>query len=352
MTSVVKKLNIKVGYGLLIGGYFSLMLLWSCGGSSGKVEFTHIEGHAQGTTYHISYYDALGREFQPEIDKLLEEIDYSMSTYVPHSVISVLNSGDTIAIVDRHFQKVFTKSKELYKITGGAFDPTIKALIDLWGFGEEEIVPVEHIDSLVFDSVLNLRGMDQIVLTGNKLVKQRAEVQLDFNAIAQGYAVDAIAELLRESGIINYMIELGGEVLVLGHNSLNEPWKIGVDMPEEDNKEKRELKAVVSISNAALATSGNYRKFYEKDGVKFSHTIDPRTGYPVKDKLLSATILAETCMEADALATACMVLGYDKAVEFIEKYHFEAYLIYAETDVKLGSYVTPKLKEKLEEKDS
>ncbi|MCB9359674.1 MAG: FAD:protein FMN transferase [Flavobacteriales bacterium] len=272
-----------------------------------------VEGFAQGTTYHVTYISKSGKNFQRAIDSLLIEIDNSLSTYQPKSIISKFNQSDSTQQIDKLFLDVFNDAKLVFENTDGAFDPTVAPLVNAWGFGFENI---ENTDSTFIDSLLQYVNFNAVTVNDSFVVKSNTNIMLDFNAIAQGYSVDVLAEFLEAKDIENYMVEVGGELRVKGKNTNNKLWRIGIDKPIENN-ENRDLQAIINLENTALATSGNYRKFYEKDGVKYSHTLNPKTGYPVQHTLLSATVLAKTCSMADAYATAFMVLGLEKSKEIV-----------------------------------
>lgn len=309
-----------------------------------------INGFAQGTTYHIVYINSNGENFQRSIDSLLIEIDNSLSTYNKKSIITRFNNADSVCEVDKMFIDVFNRSKEVYAATDGAFDPTVAHLVNVWGFGFKNM---DNTDSTTIDSLLKLVDFDAITIEKNIAIKHHKNLMLDFNAIAQGYSVDVIADFLADKGIENYMVEIGGEVKARGKkNPRQQFWRIGIDKPIENQKE-RTLEAVVNLNNKALATSGNYRKFYEKDGVKYSHTLNPKTGYPVHHSLLSATVITENCAIADAYATVFMVVGLEKAKEILnQKPNLQAILIFENENKKLETFVSEGLKEYIELNDS
>jgi thiamine biosynthesis lipoprotein len=291
-------------------------------------------GYAQGTTFYISY---VSNQALPDIEgrvlQIFKMMDRSMSLYDSSSLISRVNKlSDSIIEVDTYFYDVFELSKRIHHETGGAFNPAIYPLIQYWGFGSDKIAHPENVDSLKIDSLLSISSFNLFSIKKNKnnkylLSKKNNKAMLDFNAIAQGYTVDVIAAYFDSLEISNYMIELGGEVIAKGVNSEMKPWRIGVDKPVSTG-ETRELMAIVSLQNKALATSGSYRKFYQKNGIRYSHTIDPATGYPVQHRLLSASVLAKTCAEADAYATACMVMGDEKSKQLEKKLKkIELYMI-------------------------
>lgn len=283
-----------------------------------------IQGETMGTYYRITYEDSLVRDFQPQIDSLLQAINAEVSTYIPDSDISKFNrSVDSFWLgADRvHFVRNFAGSQEVYALTGGAFDPTVMPLVNYWGFGYTPKVPVERIDSVAVDSLRKLVGFIGVQLfpgeEGYLLTKAVPGQSLDFSAIAKGYAVDIIGEFLEVRSIRNFLVDIGGEVLARGHNPRHDPWQIGVNKPDESSQ-LNEFFTVISLQDCAMATSGNYRNFHEVGGIKYSHTINPLTGFPERNQLLSVTVIADDCMRADALATACMVIGLDASKDLIE----------------------------------
>lgn len=296
---------------------------------SGEQKLIKLEGNAQGTTYHISFLSEDGFNYKSAVDSLLKVIDSSMSTYLPVSLISRINKNDSTVLVDQCFIDVFNKSMEVSKKTGGLFDVTVGPLVNAWGFGFTKKAAV---DSSMIDSLRKFVGYQMLKLEGNKVVKARPEIILDFNAIAQGYSVDVLANYLESRGINNYLVELGGELKAKGKKN-NEDWKVGIDQPNEKESEERKLEAIISLNNKALATSGNYRKFYEEGGQKFSHIIDPRTGYPARQNLLSTTVIADDGITADAYATAFMIMGLERSKQFLQDnkdLDLEVYFIYDE----------------------
>lgn len=307
-----------------------------------------IDGEAQGTTYQITYFSENNLNLKVGIDSILKRIDLSLSTYVPGSVISKINNNDTGITVDDHFVKVFNKAMEVSKKTQGLFDVTVAPVVNAWGFG---FTRKGEVDSAMIDSLLDFIGYDMVRLEGIKLKKVKPQVILDFNAIAPGYTVDVLASYLESKGIFNYLIELGGEVIGKGKKYRDGYWTVGIDKPNEIQTEGRPLQAIIKLKDRALATSGNYRKFYVKNGKKYAHIIDPYTGYPAKHNLLSATVLAAECMAADAYATAFMVMGMEKSKQFIaehEELHLDVFFIYDENGV-WKTYISEKLKERIKE---
>ena len=329
----------------------------------GKVvpnDFFQISGYAQGTTYSIVYQDSLKRDLSNSIDSLLKDYDSYLSTYVDTSLISQFNNSESSPTSsktswnndfldleiqsDGIFEDCFKAAKEIYHATDGAFNPTVYPLVKYWGFLDgkprDDIFQYE-IDSILkivnfSDSMINLYA-DTVskgdVLFGSTPVigKLNGNMKIDFNGIAQGHSVDIIGRFLLSFGINNFMIEVGGEVLCKGMNNKNTYWQIGVDKPVENSSPGSEgFQFVVNVNNGAIATSGNYRKFYEKDGVKYAHTINPKTGYPVQHSLLSVTVAADKCVDADGYATAFMVMGMEHTKKFLNAnpdLHLEVYLV-------------------------
>lgn len=306
-------------------------------------------GLAQGTTYSIMYVDEKNYEpadLKAGTEKILNDFDMSLSLYKDSSILCRVNRNEE-AVLDKYFIESFQKSADISAMTGGAFDITVGPLVKAWGFGPDEH---KNFSESKRDSLLRLVGMEKVRLEGDRLIKADPAIQLDFNAIAQGYSVDVICGFFDSLGLKNYLIEIGGEVRARG-TKLGEKWRIGIDRPEENNFSPGEnLEAVIRISDEALATSGNYRKFYVENGVKYSHTIDPRTGYPAKNNLLSATIIASDCATADGVATACMVMGKDNGIRFIEDHpEFMAYFIYSDESGNFRTWASPALLERITE---
>lgn len=283
-------------------------------------------GFIFGTTYNITYQ--YSDDLNDDIIKVLNEVDASLSPFNDTSIITKINNNVGVK-VNPMFKEVFQKAMEVSKATNGAFDITVAPLVNAWGFGfkASDEVERERIDSLK-----QFIGYEKVKLVDDKIVKSDARVMLDCSAIAKGYGTDAVAHLLSSKGIDNYMVEIGGEVVTKGKNARQQSWHVGVAMPTDDSLcVDNELQTVLSLSNVSLATSGNYRNFYYDGNRKLAHTIDPKTGYPVQHSLLSATVLAPTCAEADAYATSFMVMGVDKAKEIIKKNgHLFVYFIYSD----------------------
>lgn len=310
-----------------------------------KNEILILDGFTQGTTYHIVYKQPYSpgyflntklHDYQEEIDSLLMEFDRSLSIYLPGSVISRINNNEKDVKVDSLFRVVFYKAKEVNELSDGAFDITVGPLVNAWGFGPELR---EQIDSTLIDSLIQFVGMDNVRIEEDMVIKSEPGVKLDVNAIAQGYSVDIIAGFLSSKGIKNYLVEIGGEIRAAGRKKKGTAWKVGVDKPYDNNYiPGQDLQVILALEDNSMATSGNYRKFFEENGMKYSHSIDPKTGYPVSHNLLSVTVTAPDCMTADAFATAFMILGLEKSVKLVKKLEkIEAYFIYSDKD---GSFCT------------
>ena len=261
------------------------------------------------------------------IQKRLAEINQSMSTYIKDSEISLINSSQSTntQFISPGLFTVIETAQEISRLSDGAFDITVGPLVNLWGFGPDK-VSYQAPDAEDIQQALSNTGYDKIILTTRLLTlsKKIPELSIDLSALAKGYAVDEVAKLLEKQGITNYMVEIGGELFLKGKNLQDENWRIAVEKP---NAEKRELQRVLPISDIAMATSGDYRNFFEQDGQRFSHTIDPRTGYPIKHKLASVTVLSDTTMKADAWATTLMVLGEEEGYKIAEQQELAAYFI-------------------------
>ena len=311
-------------------------------------KYMTVSGFTQGTTYHITYQSKKGEDFQNDIDSLLARFDQSLSTYIPGSIISRINHNEPGVKLDTFFTAVFRKSYEVYKATDGAFDITVGPIVDALGFGPTKGV---NVDSSLIDSLMRYVGMDKVKIVNGHVVKKYKETLLDVNALAQGYSVDVVCHFLDNKNIKNYLVEIGGEVRAKGKNNKGELWRVGVDKPIENNLiPGADLQAIIELKNQALATSGNYRKFYVKNGIKYTHTINPKTGYPVLKTVLSASVVAKDCITADAYATAFMVMGFKKTKDFLETHpELDAYLITGTENGKYDIFVTKNLKKYIEE---
>lgn len=323
--------------------FILLALLSSC--SDNKSVISDFNGFAQGTTYSIVYLHRGNIEpsvLKAEVEEILKNFDMSLSLYQDSSVLSRINRNEEVT-PDTFFTEAFRKSEVIYELTGGAFDVTVGPLVKAWGFGPDE---QKNFSETSRDSLMQLVGMGKVRLVNNRIIKDLPGIMLDFNAIAQGYSVDVISRYFESRGLTDYLVEIGGEVRVRGDKAGN-PWRIGIDRPVDNNLTPgNDLQAIIRLKDRSLATSGNYRKFYVENGVKYSHTIDPKTGYPAKNQLLSATIIAGDCATADGIATACMVMGKERAIDFItSENRFEAYFIYSDDKGNFLTWMTENLKD-------
>lgn len=298
------------------------------------------EGMVFGTIYKITYQSK--ENLKPEIEAALQKVDNSLSPFNKQSVITHVNNNENME-VDSLFTQVFQLSKEISEETHGAFDITVAPLVNAWGFGFKNAT---NVTDAVIDSLQEFVGIDKIDLINGKIVKKDPRVILDCSAIAKGYGVDCVARLLDSKGVKNYMIDIGGELVMKGKNPKMETWRIGINKPIDDSLSvNQELQTVLEITDVGLATSGNYRNFYYKDGKKYAHTIDPRTGYPIQHNILSSTVVAKDCATADAYATSFMVLGLDSAKTICNAHpELDAYFIYTKEDGTTDIYFTEGMK--------
>ncbi|WP_281643777.1 FAD:protein FMN transferase [Bacteroides zoogleoformans] len=294
-----------------------------------------------GTVYKVTYQH--DRNMKAEIEAELKRFDGSLSPFNDTAIITRINRNEDI-VADSFFVKVFHRSMEISKETNGAFDITVAPLANAWGFGfKKGTFP----DSAMIDSLLEITGYDKVKLsTEGKVIKQDPRIMLSCSAVAKGYAVDVVAHLLEKNGIGNFMVDIGGEVVVRGKNPQDGLWRIGINKPVDDSLAvNQELQTILKVSNLGMATSGNYRNYYYKDGKKYAHTIDPRTGYPVQHNILSATVIAKDCMSADAYATAFMVMGLEEAERFADmRPDIDACFIYMDKNGKPRMFLTEGMK--------
>ena len=305
--------------------------------------YQHNTGYIFGTVYHITYqYDT---DLNAEILAELNKVDASLSMFNKQSVITRVNNNQNIEVNDM-FTDVFTLAEKISNDTNGAFDITVAPLVNAWGFGfKNGQLPTR----VMVDSLKSFVGYKRVTLIDKHVKKDDPRTTLDCGAIAKGYGCDMVAELLRRKGVANFMVEIGGEVVTCGISDRRLPWKIGVTKPSDDSlNQNQELQAVLNVTDKAMATSGNYRNFYYKDGKKYAHTIDPHTGFPVQHSLLSATVLADRCAVADAYATSFMVMGIEKAKEVLKRNpKLMAYFIYADEKGNYKVWYSPSMKGKI-----
>lgn len=336
---------------LIWSAIFSGLFTACSPGEIATIEGHEIRGNSQGTTYTIIVAEENLNVNKLEIDKLLAEFDTILSTYIPSSEISKLNAsvGDYCFYDSHHFFKnCYEQSARVYEESQGAFDPSVFPLVKGWGFFKKMDTPLSQIE---VDSIRTFVSFEKdklhsVVFKKDSVCISKVDPRfmLDFNAIAQGYSIDVLYDFLVEKGHSNFYIELGGELRVKGLNREGENWRIGIDTPKELNNgdSNRSISGILSVSNKAIATSGNYRNFYEKDGKKYAHTLNPMTGYPVQHNLLSATVIADNCAIADAFATVFMVVGIDEAKNIIKqsKFALDVVLIYENSKGQLEIYAS------------
>ena len=294
-----------------------------------KPEYRKAQGLVFGTSYNITYlYNA---DLKDDIEHTLAGVDSALSMFNPESTISAVNNSESIQVQDTLFLKVFRRATEISDWTDGAFDITVAPAVNAWGFGFKH---AENIRQATIDSLLEITGYKKIHEQDGLITKDDPRIMLDCSAIAKGFGSDMVAAMFRSKGINDFMVEIGGEIVVSGHNPKGNLWNIGISKPVDDSLSvNNELQTVIPVTDIAMATSGNYRNFYVKEGRKYAHTIDPHTCMPVSHSLLSATIFASDCATADALATSMMVMGLDSARALLARHpEIQAYFIYQDSD--------------------
>lgn len=315
---------------------FSILLLTSCNEKKESVKI-NIKGEAQGTYYSVSFFSSDTIINKEVLDELLNDFDNSASNYKKGSIISKVNNNEVV-VLDDIFIGNYNMAMKISKETNGDFDITVRPLVQAWGFGS---MKASDMDSIKVDSIMNFIGFNKVSIKDGVIIKEDNRLQLDFDAIAQGYAVDVISNYLVEKGIKNYLVDIGGEVFASEFKEDSVYWKVGIETPNDSAMYGDNLSAIVSLSNRGMATSGNYRKFYVKNGVKYSHTINPKTGFPIASRLLSATVITDLAASADAYATSFMVMGLENTIEFLKLHkNIDAYLIYSDDEGNYKTYVT------------
>lgn len=320
--------------------FLILATIWILARRNQKTDFNTASGFVFGTVYKITYQ--CKDDLKPEIEAELKRFDQSLSPFNDSSVISRVNRNEEL-VTDSFFQTCFNRSMEISRETEGAFDITVAPLANAWGFGfKKGTFP----DSLMIDSLLQFTGYEKVKLENGKVIKQDPRTMLSCSAVAKGYSVDVVAHLLDRKGIKNYMVDIGGEVVVKGKNATGDLWRIGINKPYDDSLAvKQDIQTILNLTDVGMATSGNYRNYYYKDDKKYAHTIDPRTGYPVQHSILSSTVVAKDCMTADALATSFMVMGLEEAEKFCKANPMiDAYFIYSGENGEFKTYYTDGMK--------
>ncbi len=312
-------------------GFFFL----SCSNKQQKIKLL---GQAQGTYYAITYFDQANRYLKPEVDSILDAFDQSVSVYQPQSIVSRVNRNEDV-VLDDWFIDNFKAAIRVAKATDGAMDITIGPLADAWGFGTFN--KPDSINPVLIDSLQKLVNYKAVSIVEKHLVKKDPRIELNFNAIAQGNSSDVLGRYFQSLGIQNYLIDVGGELIAHGEKPNGDKWKVGIEKPSESSLDERKMEQAFEMKNCALATSGNYRKYYVLDGVRYAHSIDPKSGYPVQHSLLSVSVLADNCTDADGYATAFMVMGMGKSIQFIDKNpQIQAYFIYFDKEKGLQTKMT------------
>lgn len=323
-----------VGYIILGVAFFAIAFIYfspfkNKTKDKAKVEYIHNEGTTQGTYYSATYLQPEGIDLQKKIEERLHKFDTSLSTYIPQSVISRINRNEPTVKTDSDFEVMFNEAMKVSKVTNGAFDITVGPLVKAWGFGFGNS---NHSKIPNVKEILPHIGYHKVRIESHKLIKDDPQILVDANALAQGQSSDIIAKLFESNGCKNYMIDIGGEIVCKGINKEGKKWQIGIDKPVDDSTSANNgIQTILSITDRGLTTSGNYRKYYYLNGKKYAHEIDPRNGYPVVHQLLSATVVAPTCIQADAYATAFMVIGTDSSLQVCKSIpDMDCYLIYVD----------------------
>ena len=320
-----------------------IIILWSfsllfAAVAQSQIPMISISGEAQGTTYHIKYFDSQNRNFKTQIDSILIDFDKCLSLYRTDSEISEFNRSVSHTFKSPYFYQVLKKSKEVYETTNGAFDPTIMPLVEAYGFGPKKNQNPENIN---LDSLLKLVGFDQIEFDSLSVKKKKTDLRLDFNGIAQGYSVDLVAGFLEKKEIRRYMVEIGGEIICKGNKNDEKPWVTGIEDPLKPGA----LKVTVELSDRAMTTAGNYRNHFKKNGQVFNHIINPKTGSMEQSPLLSVTVFAEDAITADGYDTAFFIMGLEETKRFIKhQKNLDVYLIFAGQDGELHDFASDGIK--------
>lgn len=297
----------------------------------------HLEGFAQGSYYAITYFDEQGRDLQKGVDSIFHAVDMSVNLWVDTSIICKVNRNENIKL-DNIFIDNFNIAQQAAELSGGYFDPTISPLVSAWGFSAKN---GDSITPQLIDSLCQLVDYHKVRIENKQLIKENSAMRLDFNAIAQGYTSDLIGNYLESKGITSYLVDVGGEIIARGGKPDGTPWLVGIEKPAANWDSDRVIQQRVEIKDQGIVTSGSYRKYVERDGKRYSHCIDPTTGYPVEHNLLSATVIAETSVWADALASICMVMGMEKSLPIINSLDgVEAYYIFVNDQGELETFAT------------
>lgn len=307
-----------------------LLCFFSCTNTSKTNNYITIQGYTQGTYYSITYNQNSNQNIQKSIDSLLHKFDLQFSNYIPNSIISRINTNDSTVTTTAEFEYFWKKAIQINDITYGFFDISITDIINAWNFGfkNQKGLPTKH----SIDSLMKFKGMHTMKIANHRFIKEIPQAKIVSNAIAQGYAVDIVCDFLKKQKITDYLVDIGGEIKAHGVNPEGKYWTIGITKPIDTIDSlpiEQSYYVTASLDNKALATSGNYRKFYKINGVKYSHIINPVTGYPAQNNILSASVFANECIDADAIATACMIMSIDSLKQFFIKYpQYDAIIMY------------------------
>lgn len=318
----------------------AMFAVWKWRQSEVPVEPVKIEGATMATTYHITYFDSQQRNFKSAVDSLLVLVNQSINNYNPDSEVSIFNRSSGFRFKLPYLYPSIKVAQQVYIDSEGAFDPSVMPLVNLWGFGQQDVI---RPDSSKIDSILMLIGFDKFQFNLDSIWKLDPRAQLDFGGIGQGYGADVITDFLKSKGIENMLVELGGEGMAVGINlQSGNPWELGILDPNSTHDDQY-FKAYVSLTDKSFTTSGNYFNYREVDGKKYSHTIDPSTGYPATRAILSASVFAIDATTADAWGTAIMVMGHEKAIEILKKHpEVDAFLIYS-ANQGIATFATEKI---------
>ncbi|PCH77668.1 MAG: thiamine biosynthesis protein ApbE [Flavobacteriaceae bacterium] len=309
--------------------FIAIVSLFSCADNSKPkgIQTYSLQGNAIGTTYSIKFLSTKQLKAEKAIDSLIKAVNKSTSQYIPTSDISKINAGDSTLTIDHYFEDVFLTSKRIFEETNGYFDPTVGILVNTWGFGPEKTIAIP--DSTTIKELLKYVGFKKVKLIAGHIIKNHPSIKFDFNAVGKGYLVDVISNYFETKNIENYMVEIGGEIRARGHNDKNTPWTIAIENPNFDGS--RSIAITIQLNNESIASSGNYRKFkLDKNGHRYVHTINPKTGFATASNLLSASVFgAVNCADADAYATAFMAMGLEKTKAFLPKHpELKVFLIF------------------------
>ena len=305
--------------------YIISLLFLTCISCNRQDTFVRTEGMIWNTVYHITYKG--DKSLQDSLLPVFNEVNKSLSVFEKTSLVSQINEMDSL-VVNEHFITVYDASKRINRLSKGMFDPTVSPLIEAWGFGQKHTASQ---DTAAIDSILMFVGIDKTRREGNQIIKEDKRIKFNFSAIAKGYGVEAVAEMFQRNGVTDYMVEIGGELSLSGNSPTGKTWNIAVDTPIDDGKPGENTAMILSLTGVGIATSGNYRNYRIEEGNKVVHTISPVTGHPVIGEILSATIIAPTCMEADAIATACMASTTTEAKQLLKECNVEGLFIFSDS---------------------